>query len=197
MTTSVARHRGRCGSFTSTAGLLVVCGASAFLFARQARTEEMESRAKETEAKIKVAYIYNLPKFVDWPADEKPSATEPLRICMIGADPIRTVLGELSIRKVNERPIEVVQIKDPHALPPCHLLYISRSEERQLSLVLQSARGTPILTVSDIPQFAHQGGMIGFVTEEDRVKIEINQSSVHEAGLKLRAKLIEIARLVQ
>jgi hypothetical protein len=185
--------------WTNALVLMAVCGACASMWVRQARAGNGngETRAKETEAKVKVAYVYNFPKFIDWPRAEKRAAAEPVRICLIGTDPIRTFLGELSIRKVNGRPIEVAHIEDLNALTRCHLLFVSRSEELHLPLVLQRVQKSPVLTVSDISRFAYKGGMIGFVTEKGRVKIEVNQKSVRVAGLKIRAKLLEIARIVQ
>ena len=172
------------------AALLPVCSAQGFPCAREARAEGIE-------AKIKVAYVYNFLKFIEWPGEKRIAATEPIRICAFGADPIQIVLGQLSTRRAKDRPIEVARIKDPHALSSCHLLYISRSEDGLLLRLLQQIEGKPVLTVSDIPKFAHRGGMIGFLTEKDRVGIEINQRSVQRAGLKARAKLLEIARIVR
>jgi len=175
---------------------LLVCGACAFLSVHEALGDDAETKAQEAETKIKVAYVYNFPKFVDWPGDDKNKPADPIRICVIGTDPIRTMLGELSIRYVEKRPIKVSHVENADALSACHLLYVSRSEELLLPLLLQRNQGKPVLTVSDIPQFAQKGGMIGFVTEMDHVKIEINQGAVHQAGLKVRAKLLEIARIV-
>lgn len=151
----------------------------------------------ELETKIKTAYIYNFTKFIDWPVDEGKAASEPFRICITGSDPIRTTLGELTNREAKGRPIKIVRIKDPSALPSCHLLYISRSEEPQLALILQRLQGTQVVTVSDIHQFAQRGGMISFVTDKDRVRVQINQRTARETGVKLSAKLLEIARVVQ
>lgn len=159
-------------------------------------TGEAKAQAKETEAKIKVAYVYNFLKFVEWPERDGDAPATPVRICLVGSDSIRTMLGELSIRKVRERQIQVEQIKDLSGLSICHLVYLSRSEEAALPQVLQRIDGAPVLSASDIPGFAHKGGMIGFATEDNRVKIEINQSSVRRAGLRVSAKLLEIARLV-
>lgn len=156
---------------------------------------EVKGPAKETEAKIKVAYVYNFLKFIEWPEGDG-NAAAPARICVVGTDPIRTMLGELSIRTVKERRIQVEQVKDLSDLNACHLVYVSRSEEAALPQVLRRIEGAPVLSVSDIPEFAHKGGMIGFATEDNRVKIEVNQSLVRHAGLKVSAKLMEIARLV-
>lgn len=153
--------------------------------------------ASDLEIKIKTAYIYNFTKFIDWPADEGKPASETFRICVIGSDPIRTTLGELTNREAKGRPIRVVRIKDLTALSSCHLLYISRSEEPQLAMILQRLQGMQVVTVSDIPQFAQRGGMISFVTDKDRVRVQINPRAAREAGVKLSAKLLEIARVVQ
>lgn len=153
--------------------------------------------AGELETKIKTAYIYNFTKFIDWPADEGKSAADPFSICVIGSDPIRTTLGELTNREAKGRPIRIVRIKELSALSSCHLLYISRSEESQLALILQRLQGTQVVTVSDIHQFTQRGGMISFVTDKDRVRVHINQRTAREVGVKLSAKLLEIARVVQ
>lgn len=173
----------------TVAVLLAVCGAFAALQARPVW-------AGDLEAKVKVAYIYNFTKFIEWPGDGA-AGGEPVRICVIGTDPIRTMLGELTSREVKGRPLKIVRIKELSALAPCHLLFVSRSEESLVPLILQRLQGTHVLTVSDIPRFAQRGGMVNFVTEKDRVKIEINQRAVRQAGLKISAKLLEIARVVQ
>lgn len=156
---------------------------------------EVKGQAKETEAKIKVAYVYNFLKFIEWPEGDGNTAA-PVRICVVGTDPIRTMLGELSIRKVKDRQIQVEQVKELSGLNTCHVVYVTRSEEAALPQVLQRIEEAPVLSASDIPEFARKGGMIGFTTEDNRVKIEINQSSIRHAGLKVSAKLLEIARLV-
>jgi hypothetical protein len=158
---------------------------------------ERQAWANDLEAKVKAAYIFNFTKFIDWPGDDTAPAGEPIRVCIVGSDPIRTILGELSNREVKGRPLKIVRIKDLSAIPPCHLLFISRSEVQQLPLILQRLQGTHVLTVSDIPQFGQRGGMISFFTEKERVKIEVNQRTIRQSGLKVSAKLLEIARVVQ
>ncbi|HPG59043.1 MAG TPA: YfiR family protein [Candidatus Wallbacteria bacterium] len=48
-----------------------------------------------------------------------------------------------------------------------------------------------------MPDFARKGGIAGFVIENDRVKIEINVNESKRAGLKIGAKLLEVARLIK
>lgn len=163
----------------------------------QAGMVEAETSALQTEARIKVAYIYNFLKFIEWPDAGQPAAGEPIRICEMGAGPLAGVIGELASRTVLDRPIEVVHLQGTEAFASCRILFVGGREEARLALLLQQVEGTPVLTVSDIPGFARRGGMIGFVTQQDRVKVEINQRPVRDAGLKVHAKLLEVARIVQ
>ncbi len=152
--------------------------------------------AGELENKVKAAYVYNFTKFTDWPGVTEAELTDPIRICFVGSDPLRTLLGELNNRQAKGRQIKIVRLKDINTLSSCDMIYISRSEEHQLQLILQRLQSTPVLTVSDITQFSRKGGMIGFVTENERVKVEVNLRNVNQAGLKVSAKLLEVARVI-
>ena len=151
--------------------------------------------AGDLENRVKTAYVYNFTKFIEWPGEK--SATEPIRICFIGNDTLRTTVGELKNRQVNGRSIKIVRFSDTGLTAPCDILYISRSEEHRLPQILERLAGAPVLTVSDIVQFSRRGGMIGFVTENERVKIEVNPRVLRQAGLKASAKLMEVARVTQ
>ena len=48
-----------------------------------ARSQD-EERAEYT---LKLAFLYNFTKFVEWPADTYPDAGSPLAICIVGEDP--------------------------------------------------------------------------------------------------------------
>ena len=63
--------------------------------------------------------------------------------------------------------------------------------------LLKNVKGSRVVTVSDIPDFSRQGGIVGFAIENGRVKIEINVNESKRAGLKFGAKLLEVARLIK
>ena len=75
----------------------------------------------------------------------------------------------------------------------CHIVFISESESGRLSEVLAVLKNQPVLTVSDIDNFAESGGMIGFVSNDNKVKVAVNTRSVSNANLRIDAQLLEIA----
>ena len=146
--------------------------------------------AGELEAKIKAAYVFHVLKFVDWPQ----AGSEPLRLCVAGTDAVGQLLAELSGKQIKDRSLRVDM--DPGAdLAGCNALYIGRSERRWHD-ILGRLRGS-VLTISDVDSFASAGGIVGFFSDNGRIKLDINPDAARQANLKISAKLLELARTVQ
>ena len=151
-----------------------------------------------TETKIKAAYLYNFTKFIDWDAEFPSTPASPITICVLGDNDIADNLEEVANRLIKERPLQIKRnnINDINLLPHCNVLFIGNSTQQQFPEILQALKGSHVLTVSDMPRFSYRGGAIGFFVEKDRVKIEINERAVREAGLKIGAQLMEVGRIV-
>jgi hypothetical protein len=63
-----------------------------------------------------------------------------------------------------------------------------------LPQLLQQLRGWPVLTVSDAEGFTSQGGVIGLLLEDDRVRFEIGVAAAQAAGLQISSKLLRLSR---
>ena len=75
----------------------------------------------------------------------------------------------------------------------CHILFISSSEEGNLSKILEALKNLSILTVGEMKQFVESGGMINFTLVEDKVRFEINLGSAKKVNLKINPKLLKLA----
>ena len=53
-----------------------------------------------------------------------------------------------------------------------------------------------MLTVSDIPGFAAQGGMLELVIDANRVVFEANADAIDRGGLRMSSKAMKLARAV-
>ncbi len=156
-----------------------------------------QTNGGDLEARVKAAYIYNFTKFVYWGEGMSGAPSSPITIFVLGSDAVGDLLGKFARTQTSGQPILVKKISTASDhLSSCRLLFVSRSAEKQLPEIFRQLRGTDVLTVSDISGFTRQGGMIGFVIEDARVKIQINLQAATTAGLKISAKLLEIARIV-
>jgi hypothetical protein len=75
-------------------------------------------------------------------------------------------------------------------------VYIATSEASRTPEVLRVVQGSPSLTVADTAGFVERGGMVDFSGVSDRVQFEVNQGRAERAGLKISAKLLALARVV-
>ena len=150
-----------------------------------------------SESQIKAGFVFNFTRFVDWPSSAFATPASPFLVCILGAAPIAALLAETAAGKeVSGRRLTIKSKKPTDELRGCQVLYLGAIEERQEILVLEIVNGSNALTVSEIHGFAPAGGMIGFVVQENKVKLEINLEATKHAGLKVSSKLIAVSRLV-
>src|SRR5579862_2736782 len=72
-----------------------------------------QSRNQESqEYPVKLAFLYNFTKFVEWPPGSYGEAGSPLTICIVGDDPFSPELeGELQTRDVRGHPVEIKKLR--------------------------------------------------------------------------------------
>jgi hypothetical protein len=146
-----------------------------------------------TESQVKAAYLYNFGKFVRWQPD-RVSAADPLEICVLGKDPFDGVLdATIAGESIDGRKITARRIAQLPEAATCSILFVSTSEEKRLGPILSAAKRLDALTVSDLPHFVEQGGMIGFVTQDDRIRFEVNRRAAEQAHLSLSSELLKVA----
>ena len=144
---------------------------------------------------VQAVFLFNFAQFVKWPSKAFPEAGSPLTIGVLGTNPFggaleKTVRGET----VNGRRMAVKFSRRAEDLKGCQIVFISQSETARLGAILGSLQGTAALTVSDIPRFCEQGGMINFVLEGGQVKFAINTRPAKSAGLQISPKLLRLAK---
>ncbi len=155
--------------------------------------------SQPTEYQLKAAYLYHFAQFVDWPSAAFPESNSPLIIGVLGDNPfgndlLRTVAGKI----LNNHPLAVKEYRSLAELTnSCHILFISSSEKKHLPEIFGALKGTSTLTVSEnIDHVTEDGGMISFVLEGEKIRFQINETTVEKAGLKMSFKLLSLASKV-
>ena len=106
-----------------------------------------------------------------------------------GADLEQTVAG----KKINDHPITIQTFRAAAEATNCHILFISNSEKKRLPEIIQSLRGTAVLTVGETERFIETGGIINFVQEASKIRFQINDDAAKAARLKISSKLLSLA----
>jgi hypothetical protein len=83
---------------------------------------------------------------------------------------------------------------DVETLKELQILFITRSEAKDLKRILARLDNHPVLTIGDAREFIDKGGMIGFINKPDsKIGIELNVAAAQRCGITVRAMLKRIA----
>jgi hypothetical protein len=151
-----------------------------------------------TEAGRKSEMLYYIAKFIRWPDASFTASRGQIIFAIVGEDELAgTLANMLSTRSVNGRPVFVRFIRRAQDIQGCHILFISRSEELRVAELLRAAQNLSVLTVADSHGFVAAGGMVDFVMVNDHVRFEIAPNRAEQVGLKISAKLLALAHVVE
>jgi hypothetical protein len=144
------------------------------------------------EHELKAVFLYNLGHFVTWKATSINNGY--FLICVLGKDPF---LGSLELailgKQLQGQPVKLRYLKRVEESLDCQVVFISQSEESSLPNILHTLEKYPILTVSDMTHFLNEGGMIRFVIQDDRVRLQINKTNANKVGLTISSRLLSLA----
>jgi uncharacterized protein DUF4154 len=199
------RHRegsSRAGRFVATLPSRRIRRASFFIFAcwlllnssPQARSQNEES----VEYPVKLAFLFNFTKFVEWPADSFRGASAPMSICIVGDDPFSADLeGELRTRSVGGHPVAVKRLKPTDTLSMCQMVFVPVTAKDQSARIVKGLKGASTLTVGEAEGFAVLGGIINLTVEGNKLHFEVNLSAAERAKLKISSKLLSMAKIIK
>lgn len=146
---------------------------------------------KEVVNRLKTAFLLNFAKFTRWP--EQVASTEEFRLCLVGTDPLGGAAQDLKGKVVDGRAISIEVLEDFAGFVPCDLVYICSTDAADTTELLAALGGNSRLTVSDRKGFAASGGIIELRIFNNRLGFIINNTRAKEAGLSLKASLLDLA----
>ena len=171
--------------------LRVLAAMLCLVFTRQSRAAD-----ESLEYQVKSAFLLNFTKFIEWPSAAFEAPDSPIAICILGEDPFGATLDQIVAGEVvDNRKVTVLRIKRAPTPKACQVLFLGRPEKEVASLLPSLEAG--VLTVGEGESFLRDGGMIAFVIENRRVRFSANQMAAESAGLKISARLLNVARSVK
>lgn len=149
------------------------------------------------EYQVKAVFLYNFCQFVEWPTKAFASQDDPLVIGILGENPFDNYLEEtVKGEKANGHPLAVKHFQTVDQVTACHILFVNIADKDELKKVLLMQTSRNILTVGEFANFAKQGGIVRFFTEDNRTRIRINLDAAKKAELTINSKLLKVADVV-
>ena len=148
-------------------------------------------------ARLKADYLRKMLSFVQWPGGAVPAKSGAFRFCVEGDNMLGFALGqELRTTAIDDRRVEVSWVQKEQDLRDCQALFIGNSEEKRFAKILESVRGANVLTIGEADGFLNSGGVIQLSYEGNAVRFQINLAAARNAGLKMDARFLGLAKRV-
>ncbi len=142
------------------------------------------------EYAVKAAFLYQLAKFVDWPANKLKADDSPLIIGVTGQEAFERVSATLQGKSMDRHKVIVRLITGEDQIHDCHILLVSRSQKQRVPEMLDTASKAAVLTLGEADDFLESGGMIRFYIESDNLRLEIDMNAVRRAGVSIKANAL-------
>jgi hypothetical protein len=149
---------------------------------------------RKSPASVKAALIAKFPHYIDW----KDKSGDTITVGFLGDDPVAKEFNALvsggTPLTAKGRTIQMKRGSSAADLKGCQLIFIATSAKGDVKSVISAFQAAGAVTVSDIDQFTSKGGMIGFVTVEERIKVEIDGAAAKKAGVSINPQLLKIGK---
>lgn len=147
-------------------------------------------------ADVKAAFVFHFAKFVEWPAGSFLNSAAPIRLCTLGRSPLEPALeNAVQGKSAQNREIRIERAKLGPNLRSCHILLLGAADANRVAQALEAVASAPVLTVTESEE-GSGGGTITLVTENNRLRFDIDLGAAEKAGLRLSSKLLALARKV-
>lgn len=143
------------------------------------------------EYQLKAVFLFNFAQFVEWPEAAFSAPEAALVIGVLGENPFGNYLDELVHGEtIGARPLLVRRARRVEELDGCHIVFICRSETREMERIINRLRARPLLSVSDADSFTRHGGMVRFALENGKIRLRINVEAAKASHLTISSKVL-------
>lgn len=170
----------------------------------------------DTYTAVKAGMILTFARYATWPPAAFDGAGDPVIVAVVGRDPVESALRDIvrdefvhgrpvRVRRVDPpRPSRLGEVPDGRAwaafadrLAAAHVVFLAATEREHQGAIVEAVRDRPVMTISDIEDFAERGGMLGLAVRERHIAFDANPRAIERAGLEVSSKVLRLARIVE
>jgi hypothetical protein len=143
---------------------------------------------------VKAAVIEKIARFIEWPA----IPGNAFQICAADDHPQLPVLrAYYDGQQIAERPVAVRSVRRFDGFAGCNLIVLGQKDFADVTRFRTLAEKEHMLLVAEGAELAKQGVHVGYFSDMNRLRLEVNKRGLEASGLKASFRLLEVAKLVE
>lgn len=144
----------------------------------------------------KAVFIERFIRFIEWPTPlPQNNPKSPIIITVLGNQDILVELKKMAAIQTN-RTIEIRNIQNLSQAVNSQIVFISEEKKGELERNINSIKNSGVLIISDFADASNYGVHINFFIEHNKLRFEINEKAIFEAGFNISYLLLKSAKVV-
>jgi hypothetical protein len=154
--------------------------------------------SQQSEIMMKAVAFEKISMFIEWPmASNVNSISTDFVITILGQNIFGSTLEELyKDKKIKNKKVIVNYLTVNQNPDKCDILFVSKMRVGDLMKVLEKTKEMPVLIVSDTEGFADAGCFVNMYEYDNKLRFEINQNAMENAGFKIDYRLLRVSKVL-
>ncbi len=150
------------------------------------------------EYQLKAVFLWRLAQFTQWPSDVFETSDSPIVICVLGDNPFDGALNAaVAGETAHGRKFVVQNHRAVEQLKTCHILYMAAVGPRQAREITAALTRKSVLTVRESDIASSYQTIIQFLTDQNKIKLQISLKAAAAARLVLDPRLLRSAEIIE
>jgi len=146
---------------------------------------------------MKAAYMERITRFIDWPESRTINDSTVFTIGIFGDNNFYSVLkASLNDKTIKSKEVEIIKLVKPIKVELCDICYISGITETDIELLVSEANRKGVLLMTEKKGFGEKGVHLNFYLEDNKLKFEINRSSLEAGNFKASSLLLNSSKVL-
>jgi YfiR/HmsC-like len=137
--------------------------------------------------RIRSALVYYVVKFVTFDS----SVSQPIRLCIVGDDPLNAhIKGTLIGKSVVGRPIEVEMFEGWQPSAECHVIFFAENSVDKSTL---STLPRQLLTICAVSEVSWDSCIVQMFVSDNKARLAVDLDRARAHGFEVGSELLEVA----
>jgi len=180
--------------------LIIICGIITGLLLSANITLSYAQHGMDKEYLLKSVFLERFCRFIQWPDDNDGTGNinNSFVIGVIGDSPFNSILDKVYAKQtIKEKHVEIRYLETTEEIAGCHLLFIAKTNNKNLKKIIINTMKHPVLTVSDNTGYGHYGVHINMYLKDNQIQFEINNNALQKSNFTVSSLLLKVAKLVE
>lgn len=149
-----------------------------------------QANAQQTDYKYHAIFIYNFTKYLQWPN----AGSSEFVIGILGNSDIQPELEKMAQNKmVGSQKIVVKKFSSHGEVSNCQMLFVPQNHNKHLSEIMDKAKKSNTLVITESPGMAAKGSHINFIIKDNRWRFELNKKATDDTSIKIAQELVKLS----